>query len=498
MNDPPDPGDFVPPAGNFVTIQSNESGMETDGSTSTRSLKRRMHVCKHCNKRRRRHIGTDSVGCGCQDPQSFSENISNNNPKNPVPVTPQTSIGRKNYEKTDSAPYVIHVQKEVTSPNDGTTLHPITFGKFLKKHSFTNIINGSVKRIGRNKISMAFSNHTDANNFLTNKSLEAQNLKAYIPTFNVTRMGLVRGVPAEWSPEEIGENISVPLGCGPIIKVRRINFKTFIDGAITWKPTQSVVVTFDGQILPKRIFICYNSLPVDLYIFPTIQCYNCCRYGHTKLQCRSKPRCFKCGQGHTGDSCDVDEDHASCCMCSGYHFASNKSCPEFDRQKKIKTYMAQNSVSYAEAMKVHPPVGRTYAETLLSSPSKNFSNKPVVISNRIPNTTTSYKKTIFMKPRSPPKTTQGYDIEAHKNIIKDFQEPQPSNGCALTINENMNKNETNSNMSINDFITAFLQLLSQFNISPSNAASFLNTFTLPTNHGLHNTVELSQPIEQKK
>lgn len=512
MNEPPDPGDFVPPAGQFVTIQSNESGMDTDGSTSTRSLKRsRISVCKHCNKRRRRHHGSDTVSCGCQDAH-LNENeqkVINTDTTNKIIDTvqtitsqsPSTPVGRNTYDKTDCAPYIIHVQKQTLSQNDGTTLHPITFGKFLKKNNIPNIINGSVKRIGRNKISLAFSNFADANSFINNGNLEAEQLKAYIPTFNVTRMGLVRGVPAEWSPEEIVNNISVPIGCGPILKVRRLNFKTVIEGSVVWKPTQSIVITFDGQVLPKRIFMCYNALPVDLYIFPTIQCFHCCRYGHTKVQCRSKPRCFKCGQNHTGDTCNRDKD-PSCCMCSGYHFATSKSCPEFSRQKQIKTYMAQNSVSYAEALKVHPPVSRTYAETLLSSPSNNFSSKPALPSfNRIPNNidspTTSHKKTTFLKPRSPPRPSYGYDKNSHNALIQEYNAPQPANGCALRKVED---SETN-NLSTNDFITALIQLLSQYNISPSNVASYLNLFSLPINNGQtlqNNAVELPQPDKQKK
>ncbi|KAL0841644.1 hypothetical protein ABMA28_015296 [Loxostege sticticalis] len=251
-----------------------------------------------------------------------NENIPKNNPP----------IGRTIYNESDSAPYIIHVEKVVASPNDGATLHPVELGKFLKKYSFKSIIDGSVKSIGRRKITISFADFSEANSFLSHNSLESMSLKAYIPTFNVTRMGLVRGVPADWSPEEVKANMSVPMGCGEIIKVRRLNFKSFNDGSVSWKPSQSVVITFDGQTLPKRVFICYNALPVDLYIYPTIQCFNCCRFGHTKTQCRSKPRCFKCGQGHIGNSCPTDEQHASCCLCSGFHFATSKSCQEFKIQ----------------------------------------------------------------------------------------------------------------------------------------------------------------------
>lgn len=501
MEDPP-PGDNVPPAGRFVTI-SNESGMETDGSASTRALKRskhRVNVCKHCNKRRRKHQGQDTKDsdCSCTDPPLspktstttiFEKNSTTNVEINNKEVSPPTPIGRTCYNDKDASPYVVHIIKTSSTPNEDVSVHPVTFGRFLKKNSFQNIVNGSVKKIGRNKISIAFSNHLDANAFMKDKSLESNNMRAFIPTFNVTRMGLVRGVPSDWSPEEVIANVSLPIGTGEIIKVRRLNYKTIINGAPIWKPSQTVVITFDGQILPDRIFICYNSLPVELYIYPTLQCFLCCRFGHTKAQCRSKPRCFKCGQNHTGDTCDVEEENASCCLCSGSHFASSKSCPEFARQKSIKTYMAQNAVSYFEASKLHPLVGKSYADVLTSRPavltssSINITPSPErpkprpyryighhMAKNVSPST--SYKKTVFLKPKSPPiSSNKGYDKEAHKALIKEYSIPTPSNGCALNSLSHDQVQQLSSETSIPDLIIALINLLSNFTQStPSNDA----------------------------
>ncbi|KAA5660444.1 hypothetical protein F3G64_34280, partial [Pseudomonas aeruginosa] len=133
-----------------------------------------------------------------------------------------------------------------------------------------------------------------------------------------------RNIPTEWSEEEIINNISVPLGCGKILKIRRLRRKITVNDNKTFIDTESVVITFDGQVLPKRVYMCFTSLPVDLYIYPTVQCFNCRRFGHVRAQCRSKPRCFKCGQDHTGDSCNVEEENVSCCLCNGLHFAINK------------------------------------------------------------------------------------------------------------------------------------------------------------------------------
>lgn len=508
MNEPPDPGGFVPPAGCFITVES-ESGMETDRSqqsqTSRPAKRSKRSLCKDCNKRRRKHGQglDDHTVCNCEQNSQVTLVANNHevpstkitqssNANTTAPSFLAASTGRTRYVESDCAPYVVHVQKIPTSNDERPTLHPLAFGKFLKKGNFKNIINGSVKRLGRNKISLSFSTVPDVNSFLTNSSLLTQNLKAFIPTFNITRMGLVRGVPAEWSPEEVMENITVPIGCGPIVKIRRLNYKTFIDNTPTWKPSQTIVITFDGQVLPKRIFICYNSLPVDLYIYPTVQCYSCCRFGHTKNVCKSKPRCFKCGREHTGDSCSVSSDEASCCLCTGYHYANSQTCPEYARQKNIKLYMAQNCVSYSEAAKLHPPVSKSFVDTFVT-PENTFSHNNNKLYNK-PNlpSSSSYKKTVFLKPRSPTKPVYGYDKAAHNALINDNAIPQPKNGCAL---ENKEK-QTIDQVLPSDFITALFELLSQFNLTPSNAAPLVNKISHniihngQSNH--NNSMELSQ------
>lgn len=489
MNEPPDPGGTVPPAGAFVTICSNESGMDTDCSVSKRHLKRTRSykICKQCNKRKRKHGSESGHDCGCSEEShvALSPKIPPTSSPNETPV----QIGRSNYESNDHGPFVVHIQRILSSTDDGSTLHPVVFGRFLKKNSIQNIVNGSLKRIGRNRVTVSFSTFSDANSFLNSNSLIENKFKAFIPTFNVTRMGIIRGVPTEWSPEDIKDNTSVPIGCGPIIKIRRLNYKVTVDGAPSWKPSQTVVLTFDGQILPKRVFMCFNALPVELYTYPTIQCYNCCRFGHTKAQCRSKPRCYRCGQGHTGDACNIEEDCGNCCLCSGFHFATNKTCPEYNRQKQIKISMAENSISYIEACKLHPSVSRLYSDVLAALPSKPVQNGNTLVPGAPLNRTISYKKTVFSKPKPPPKLNKGYDRDAHEALIKDYNFPQPTNGCALQHDQSNKHGE----QSLVNIIAALISLLTSSNLIPTDAALLINNLINKNNNGSINT-----PVELQK
>lgn len=509
-------GPEIPQVGANIVVNNNDSSMDTDSSirSERKRVKAARKICKHCNKKKRTdkskiHDSKRSCLCLTESAESSgndkkkhkvykqlnnSGNSSTNSSNTVTNHTPSTELPRRirYYVRTDNAPFLVHVQKVTQSLSDGTTLHPITFGNFLKKNNsvIKNISNGSLKRIGRNRLSMAFTNYEDANNFVLSPLLQQNNLKAFIPSFNVTRVGLIRGVPSEWSLEEIKSNISVPIGCGEVINIRRLNYKVIVEGSAVWKPSQSVVLTFDGQVLPKRIFMCYNSLSVELYIYPTIQCYNCCKYGHTKVHCRSKPRCYKCGQEHTGESCTVEETNAFCCSCSGCHYAINKSCPELERQKRIKMTMAQSCLSYLEASKLHPPIAKSYAEVLLSEPKTLVSES---VSPIIPHTTTSKstKKTVFLKPHIPVKQVGGYDKTAHNSLTKDYNNTLSApNGSAI-------KKSSDAIFSVKDIINELINTLIKLNIiKPDNAASLIHDITNVQNQdgqvNQHSPMELPQ------
>ncbi|KAJ0174214.1 hypothetical protein K1T71_010360 [Dendrolimus kikuchii] len=73
------------------------------------------------------------------------------------------------------------------------------------------------------------------------------------------------------------------------------------------------------QNIILNIFVVLNILILKMtkccvkqntYQLPTIQCFTCCRFGHVSDKCRSKPRCYKCGQLHSGNTCSVAPENA--------------------------------------------------------------------------------------------------------------------------------------------------------------------------------------------
>lgn len=336
---------------------------------------------------------------------------------------------KKKYTAADKAPYIVLLSRTEADPTAGLTIRPIKVGQFLKNNNINNIVRDGLKNVGRNRVSIEFKTAQDANAFISSPSLTQAKYSASIPTYNVTRMGVVRGIPVDLSMEEFASAVEIPEGCGTVIKARRLNRKVFKNGTIDWVSTQSIVVTFSGQRLPSHVYCFYAKIPVETYQLPTIQCLKCCRFGHIKAQCRSKPRCYKCAQEHAGETCNKDP---TCFLChGGSHTATDKNCPEHSRQKRIKITMSQENISYAEASAREPAVKRSYVDMAARAPntSPNPSHPPTSQTSKPP-MTTSYKKTIYINRRPKSPTSLGYDHAAHSDIIRPPQSSLP-NGCGL-------------------------------------------------------------------
>ncbi|CAH2221495.1 jg1322 [Pararge aegeria aegeria] len=406
---------------------------------------------------------------------------------------PSLSEAPKKYVSDDKGPFIVYVSREVSDPSAGTSIRAINFGQFLHKHKVSSILNDGVKNVGRNKISVEFTSAQSANDFLTNPILEISKFKAFIPTYNITRMGLVRGVPSDWHLDEFVKSIEIPSGCGEILKARRLNRKQVNDSGVTWVPTQSVVVTFRGQVLPVKIYSYHTSLPVETYRLPTIQCVNCCRFGHVKAQCRSSPRCFKCSQFHSGESCSVLLDQVVCILCSGKHLATDRNCPEHSRQQSIKIVMSDENLSYQDASSRFPPVRRSYAdlakEMISSTP---FSNRTIPNYTLLPQVPTkSYKQSVFRPPRPRAPMGKGFDRQAHNDITRNCQSSL-GNGSALN-NDHTYTLSSNDNLipNLTKSLTTIIEILGQ-NPLPSNVAQiFVKIASVLSNgFGTSSSVEL--------
>lgn len=238
-----------------------------------------------------------------------------------------------------------YVYIESTDQNVGR-LHPMYIGHILlKKLNIKNII--TINSMGRNRIRVVLKSAFDANFLINNKLLEIEKLRAFIPNHLVERKGLLRSVDTYFDEEYIKENIE---SSNPVVNVKRMNRKIQVDGSEKWIPRQLVIVTFEGNVLPKYVVINSVNFVVEPYISKVVQCYKCLKYGHVSKQCRStKTLCTNCGKEKLENHFCEPKD-AFCNFCNNNsHYSTSSKCPKYDNQKKIKIQMSLNNLTFKDA-----------------------------------------------------------------------------------------------------------------------------------------------------
>lgn len=105
--------------------------------------------------------------------------------------------------------------------------------------------------------------------------------------------------------------------------------------------------------MPQSVEIYGVKAHCEPYVFPLRICYKCWRFGHSQKFCKaSSVKCCKCGLEHEEKECKAT--NLKCINCGEAHKASDKNCPERDRQDKIRIEMAYNKTSFFEAQQKFP------------------------------------------------------------------------------------------------------------------------------------------------
>uniref|UniRef100_V5I8C7 CCHC-type domain-containing protein n=1 Tax=Anoplophora glabripennis TaxID=217634 RepID=V5I8C7_ANOGL len=260
-------------------------------------------------------------------------------------IKPHTEERKKyNYSYTDASPYEVHVQHK-NGHNVGNYNH-LAIAKELFNLNLEGI--SKINKKGKNRISVEFKNFNIANNFLNNEILISKGYELFIPINNVACRGVVRFVDKSITDEELKVYSRCKNPNIKILNAKRLNRKVTENNVTNFIPTGTVCFTFSGKNLPKEVAVYNLNMKIEPYISPVIQCYNCLRYGHTKMQCKGKSRCIRCGRSHEEEgNCPFP---IKCVHCkSAEHLATDRTCPEFSRQKQIKETMALENLSYYDA-----------------------------------------------------------------------------------------------------------------------------------------------------
>ncbi|XP_055924720.1 uncharacterized protein LOC129956800 [Argiope bruennichi] len=149
--------------------------------------------------------------------------------------------------------------------------------------------------------------------------------------------------------------------------------------------------------LPEVVKIGYLRLKVRPFIPNPLRCFQCQRFGHSKIACRGTLTCARCAEkGHDSQQCTSSE---KCVNCDGEHTSFSRSCPRWRLEKEIITLKTKEQISYPEAKRrieaqTSSP-GVSYASAVKKSYCKNCSckNCAQIVAEKVPPAKTSESDT---------------------------------------------------------------------------------------------------------
>jgi len=243
----------------------------------------------------------------------------------------------------------------------------------------------------------------------------------------VIRAPAFRGI----SEEEIAED----LASEGVVGVKKLFFTK--DGQKFESST--VILTFDGSVLPGNIKAGYMSIKVDPYIPNPLRCFQCNRFGHPKDRCKRTACCARCGSSdHTDDRECRERPH--CVNCDGEHSSFSKECPKWKIEKEIQRLKITQNISFQQARQQISPT---------TAPGQLYSS---IVQKKVQTTTIATQVTAetfgqvdpgdkFLSPSVPKPTAhaQAVTVESEDEIISPSQPKVSTKSKDLTSNYRSNK-----------------------------------------------------------
>lgn len=231
-----------------------------------------------------------------------------------------------------------------------------------------------------------------------------------------------------------------------IKKIERISKRVTNDkNEFSFVPTQTCKVFFEGQDIPQHVYLWNVRIECQPYIRKLRQCLNCLRFGHISNNCRGVERCRSCGvENHISKNCTSEK--IVCANCKGHHNATDRDCPERNRQYEINTTMATRNLSFAEASLEHPKMYNNKFTYSLTTSNRfdslfNYNEEFPILINESQSDLPVHNNTIMSRVMTSKKNSQ----HAKKyNNNKKHQDIENNNSITSLSDIGMHDNQSNS------------------------------------------------------
>lgn len=276
------------------------------------------------------------------------------------------AITNTKYLESDSGPYIVHLGEKARSDKTiEREIQDTIIGLKMKKLKVKGVM--EVMKVNRRELKVIFKDKSSANDFLAGSMPQKLGVVAYIPKYNVSKVGLIFDIPTSFSEKQLMEEITSSV---PIVEIYRCRKRKFLNGKRTdeWMDANTVKITFRCQSVPDEITFGYSKRKVKPDVPGVTQCFKCLRFGHVNKYCRQEEStCSHCGIQHVERPC---QRAMKCFHCHSDKLGgTSKDCPEFLRNQLIKESMYFNNVTFFEANESFP---RTESSYRLAEKQKEF------------------------------------------------------------------------------------------------------------------------------
>ena len=134
-------------------------------------------------------------------------------------------------------------------------------------------------------------------------------------------------------PDEIKENIPSIIDVQHIV-VKRNNVEV---------KTDTLILTFNFQKIPKSLKVCYLNIPVSQCIPNPLCCYKCQTFGHVPSKYKHSEICARCSE--TGHEDDSSATVLKCANCGECHTAYSMKCSIYEREYDIQSIRVSRNIS---------------------------------------------------------------------------------------------------------------------------------------------------------
>ncbi len=198
---------------------------------------------------------------------------------------------------------------------------------------------------------------------LNTTQLGSWTIKCRVPINHSKSVGVIGPMGEDVTNEELAEALALAGYTGATAeRIQKGKEKT---------NTSMFKVTLHTSTLPTVIQLGYQRFQVNPYTAKPWQCFNCQRFGHSAISCRSAPRCVKCGGAHSIKDCTT-QGPPCCCNCGGEHTASYGGCKFMKEAQMVEKVRAQQGTSYRDA---HKAVQLSANNHVANATSTNTTNR---------------------------------------------------------------------------------------------------------------------------